>query len=58
MLKISTKSSRRVKSRKIWLERGGDDQPTSGAAKDLKLCWEKSWRGVGRPAFVLFSLAR
>lgn len=47
MLKISTKSSRRVKSRKIWLERGGDDQPTSGAAKDLKLCWEKSWRGVG-----------
>ncbi|GAA5953650.1 hypothetical protein JCM3765_006927 [Sporobolomyces pararoseus] len=57
MLKVSSKSARRVKPRKVWLEIG-HETPEDGeiglevgvgvvGGQDVKLCWEKNGRGLG-----------
>ncbi|GAA5938629.1 phosphatidylinositol phospholipase C [Sporobolomyces koalae] len=57
MLKVSVKSARRVKPRRVWLELG-HDTPEDGeiglevgvgvvGGQDVKLCWEKNGRGLG-----------
>ncbi|GAA5842020.1 hypothetical protein JCM5353_001096 [Sporobolomyces roseus] len=57
MLKVSAKSARRVKPRKVWLELG-NETPEDGeiglevgvgvvGGQDVKLCWEKNGRGLG-----------
>ncbi|GAA5905492.1 phosphatidylinositol phospholipase C [Sporobolomyces salmoneus] len=57
MLKVSAKSGRRVKPRKVWLELG-HETPEDGeiglevgvgvvGGQDVKLCWEKNGRGLG-----------
>jgi phosphatidylinositol phospholipase C delta len=45
MLKVSVKSSRRIKSRKVWLEMG--TRVGNYGVDDVQICWEKSTRGVG-----------
>ncbi|KAL8291858.1 hypothetical protein RQP46_002116 [Phenoliferia psychrophenolica] len=55
MLKVSAKSARRPKSRRLWLEvpSTGKDQPRTEvglgqrAMSNVRICWEKNWRGVG-----------
>lgn len=42
MLKVSAKSTRRVQTKKVWLELG-----TGYGPGDVKFCWEKNGRGVG-----------
>ncbi|GAA6010969.1 hypothetical protein JCM11491_005887 [Sporobolomyces phaffii] len=57
MLKVSAKSARRVKPRKVWLELG-NETPEDGeiglevgigvvGGQDVKLCWEKNGKGLG-----------
>ncbi|GAA6059835.1 hypothetical protein JCM10212_003747 [Sporobolomyces blumeae] len=57
MLKVSAKSARRVKPRRVWLELG-NETPEDGeiglevgvgvvGGQDVKLCWEKNGRGLG-----------
>lgn len=57
MLKVSAKSARRVKPRKLWLEIGGDT-PDDGevgleigvgvvGGQDVRLCWDKGGAGIG-----------
>lgn len=57
MLKVSAKSARRVKPRKVWLELGGAT-PDDGelglevgvglvGGQDVRLCWEKNGLGIG-----------
>ena len=57
MLKVSAKSARRVKPRKLWLEVGGET-PDDGelglevgvgvvGGQDVRLCWEKGGTGIG-----------
>ncbi|KAK4046979.1 hypothetical protein OIO90_006371 [Microbotryomycetes sp. JL221] len=57
MLKVSAKSARRAKPRKMWLEIGGD-WPDDGelglevgvglvGGQDVRLCWEKGGLGIG-----------
>ncbi|CEQ42345.1 SPOSA6832_04140 [Sporobolomyces salmonicolor] len=57
MLKVSAKSARRVKPRRVWLETGSDT-PEDGelglevgigvvGGQDVRLCWEKNGRGIG-----------
>ncbi|ORY39486.1 PLC-like phosphodiesterase [Leucosporidium creatinivorum] len=57
MLKVSRKSARRVKPRKMWLE-VGSDTPEDGemglevgfgmvGGQDVRLCWEKNGLGIG-----------
>lgn len=55
MLKVSAKSAQRVKTRKMWLEVGTDDDNGEvellgrglgmGEGHDVRICWEKSGRG-------------
>lgn len=42
MLKVSAKSTRRVQTKKIWLELG-----SGFGSGDIRLCWDKNGRGVG-----------
>lgn len=71
MLKVSVKSARRVKSRRLWIEvelgTGGNVgshgsqkdnglKTVKGEAQNLRICWEKSGRGGGKFAFVITSL--
>lgn len=51
MLKVSVKSSRRVKSRKAWLEMG--TRGSSYDTEDIRVCWEKNSRGVGALVILL-----
>ncbi|KAK4046766.1 hypothetical protein OIV83_005871 [Microbotryomycetes sp. JL201] len=57
MLKVSAKSARRARPRKMWLEIGGD-LPDDGelglevgiglvGGQDVRLCWEKGGFGIG-----------
>lgn len=57
MLKVSAKSARRVKPRKLWLE-VGSETPDDGelglevgvgvvGGQDVRLCWEKGGIGIG-----------
>lgn len=57
MLKVSRKSARRVKPRKMWLE-VGSETPEDGelglevgvgmvGGQDVRLCWEKNGLGIG-----------
>lgn len=70
MLKVSAKSARRVKSRRLWIEvelgAGGtagnsgqkrDDgvRTIKSEAQNLRICWEKSGRGGGEFAFASIS---
>ena len=63
MLKVSAKSARRVKPRKVWLELGSET-PEDGeiglevgvgvvGGQDVKLCWEKNGRGLGKLSLSL-----
>lgn len=58
MLKVSIKSARRVKPRKMWLE-VGSETPEDGelglevgvgmvGGQDVRLCWEKNGLGIGK----------
>lgn len=57
MLKVSVKSARRVKSRRVWLELASE-MPEDGevglevgigvvGGQDVRLCWEKNGPGLG-----------
>ncbi|GAA5947791.1 hypothetical protein JCM10213_002114 [Rhodosporidiobolus nylandii] len=57
MLKVSAKSARRVKPRRVWLELG-NETPDDGevglevgvglvGGQDVRLCWEKNGGGLG-----------
>lgn len=55
MLKLSGKAGRRPKSRRLWLEvpvslkegSPGDVELGQRAMGNVRICWEKNWRGVG-----------
>ncbi|KAM0751272.1 PLC-like phosphodiesterase [Meredithblackwellia eburnea MCA 4105] len=57
MLKVSHKSARRVKTKKLWLEVPSTVEASGSTASvggigtrtlaNVRLCWEKNWRGVG-----------
>lgn len=57
MLKVSAKSARRVKPRRVWLELASET-PEDGemglevgigvvGGQDVRLCWEKNGAGLG-----------
>lgn len=43
MIKVSAKSTRRVQTKKVWLELG-----SGFGSGDIRICWDKSSRGVGQ----------
>ncbi len=60
LLKVSAKSARRVKPRKVWLETMSDKDRDGGnlgleldlggvSKQEVKLCWEKNGAGLGKP---------
>lgn len=59
LLKVSAKSARRVKPRKVWLETMSDKDRDGGkfgleldlggvSKQEVKLCWEKNGAGLGK----------
>lgn len=57
MLKVSAKSARRVKPRRVWLETVNDQDGETDVGleanfggvsnQEVKLCWEKNGAGLG-----------
>ena len=43
MIKVSAKSTRRVQTKKVWLELG-----SGFGSGDIRICWDKNSRGVGQ----------
>lgn len=47
MIKVSAKSTRRVQTKKVWLELG-----SGFGSGDIRICWDKSSRGVGKKRYA------
>jgi phosphatidylinositol phospholipase C delta len=59
MLKVSVKSARRVKSRRVWLELAEDEMGAlglemgAGSGQDIRICWEKGGKGEFQASSVV-----